>query len=313
MCGLAMFLFSGSRNANAFCRSTTCVGATCSRDAAGCVTDGKPLVWGRGGPLTFRLHSKGTASLHVEEARAAIRAAFYRWSDVVCSDGRRTSLRFVEGELTDVDKPLDRRAPRPPPFGVYFRDNGWPHADRDSAYAVTNVDFGMETGTIHYADIELNSALKRFVTDASARTSDGLRTSNDLRLVDEGVDLQTVVLHEVGHFIGLAHSSEPRSIMVSGLCDGGDRCVRDVVSARRLGDDDRAAVCALFPPDARSDESGRASAPDDPSSVGCAFSGATSSVRGLPAGGAAAVAFGLCAFVRRRRRARADVRGARSA
>ena len=72
------------------------------------------------------------------------------------------------------------------------------------------------------------------------------------RDLGEGIDLQTAITHEVGHFIGLAHSREPNSIMAAGLCDSGDRCARDRVSSRRLGADDIAAVCALYPAAAES-------------------------------------------------------------
>ena len=98
------------------------------------------------------------------------------------------------------------------------------------------------------------------------------------RGVGEGIDLQTVVTHEVGHFIGLAHGREPNTIMAAHLCDSGDRCARDRVSSRRLAVDDIAAVCALYPPDAEP------SAPARPSTAGasCAVHARGALPRGLP-------------------------------
>ena len=94
------------------------------------------------------------------------------------------------------------------------------------------------------------------------------------RDVGEGIDLQTVVTHEVGHFIGLAHGEEPNTIMAARLCDSGDRCARDRVSSRRLATDDLAAVCALYPPGGE----GAAHAPP-PTTASCAVRAAGQSHR----------------------------------
>ncbi len=245
--GIAMVVWLVSPPADAFCRSTSCkVG--CSVDENGCPSTGKPLVWARPMPLTFRFQARGTALLINEEARAAVRAAFFRWADVVCERGR-TSLRFVEGEDLVEDKPLTESGDAVQsvtPFGIYFRDNGWPHPARigDGALALTTILFGTESAKIEYADIEINTGGRLLAISELA----------------EGDDLQTVVTHEVGHYLGLAHSRATNSIMNASLCASGDRCQRDKLAARRLADDDRAAVCAVFPPGARfaadSDESG---------------------------------------------------------
>jgi hypothetical protein len=251
--GVLVGVLALTSRAGAFCRTTTCNVATtdCRPDENGCATVGKPLVWGRPMPLAFRFHARGTALLVNEEARAAVRDAFFRWTDVVCPTGR-TSLRFIEGEELDVDKPLspDGEAKESlSPFGIYFRDGGWPHPQRngDGALALTTLSAGADSGRITYADIEINSGERPLSTTESGA----------------GIDLQTIVIHEVGHYIGLAHSRVPNAIMNAGLCETGDRCTRDKVAARRLGDDDRAAVCALYPPGAPP--------PSSEDSGGCSF------------------------------------------
>jgi MYXO-CTERM domain-containing protein len=268
-------------SARGFCRTTTCRPGpdACPTDDAGCVTTGTPLSW-RATPLVFRFHQRGSALLIDEEARAAVRAAFYRWTDTVC-DGGRTSLRFVEGEEIALDKPLVD-GPRGEAFGIYFRDLGWPHpgSGEDSQLALTTLDFGLATGVVSYADIEVNTTDMRFAT-------------ND---TDPGVDLQTVMTHEVGHFIGLSHSAVDKSIMAANLCESGDRCARDRVSSRRIGDDDKAAVCALYPPGAPPAEAAPATSPH-PQAPSCAASGGDG-------GGAAPFAIGVFFAFALRRRAR---------
>ncbi len=226
-----------SPDANAFCRTRVCKGGPCPLDENGCPTSGVFAVWAEPMPLTFRFHARGTALLVNEEARAAVRAAFFRWTDVQC-DGRRTSLRFVEGEEIFDEKPLtvDGKATNSvSPFGIFFRDTGWPHGaeNGDGVVALTTLIAGVSTGRITYADIEINSGGQGFAL--SETTS--------------GIDLQTAMTHEVGHYIGLAHSLLNNSIMSADLCGQADRCSREKVASRRLADDDRAAVCALYPPD----------------------------------------------------------------
>lgn len=95
------------------------------------------------------------------------------------------------------------------------------------------MDFVRDKGWFLYADIEINTGSSKFTT-----TDDGT-----------GNDLQAVITHEVGHYIGLDHSKVVDSIMVSNYCqDPEARCGKGVVAARRLANDDIDAVCTLYPP-----------------------------------------------------------------
>jgi hypothetical protein len=210
-----------------------------------------------------------------EEARAAVRAAFHRWSDTVCPDGRRTSLRFVEGEDILVDKPLQPNVEAAEPYGIFFRDLGWPYDDVDSTLAKANTVFEKRTGRVLYADIEVNTT-RRFAVEETS----------------EDVDLQAVMTHEVGHYIGLAHSRVPQSIMAESYCSLDDRCEKGKVAARRLSPDDIEAVCTLYPPD------GVEPFEEESSPVSC-----TASRRSFVAesGLGAAIVLGLVAVLRRRR------------
>src|SRR5262252_4327068 len=74
------------RSASAWCQLTTCkdtAEAKCPRDEFNCQTTGTPLRW-RKLPIHFRFSRLAPALLLREEARASIRAAFYRWSDTLC-------------------------------------------------------------------------------------------------------------------------------------------------------------------------------------------------------------------------------------
>jgi hypothetical protein len=219
--------------AGAFCRTTTCdpnAGDTCRKNENGCVRDGVVLKW-KTSPITYRFHRGGSEKLDNDKAREAIRRAFDAWENVTCTNGRRTSLRFQEGSEFNADKPLNNKQ-APQNFGIYFRDTEWPHDDAEESLALTNQVYGKVTGTIDYADIEINTAVETFSLADS----------------QPGIDLQAVLTHEVGHYIGLAHSNDPTSIMVARYCQNQDRCGEGIDRKRELSEDDIIAVCAAFEP-----------------------------------------------------------------
>jgi Matrixin len=265
--------------AAAYCRTTTCDPSdpSCVYDNLGCPRTGAPLVW-RTLPITYRFSASGSKRLDDTQARDAIRAAFDTWQSVSC-EGGQTALRFEEGSDIETDKPLGVVKAQAP-FGIYYRDDQWTHDNANESYALTNQTFGVVDGLIDYADIELNTFGADFTTSDT----------------DEGIDLQAVVTHEVGHYIGLAHSQVPDSIMVASYCQANsNRCSGSIDQLRSLAQDDISAVCAMYPP------KGIAGVAYTPPSSGCATSARAPSGAGFA--GLAAVGGLALAFAARRRRA----------
>lgn len=224
-------MLSTAREAAAFCRTTTCDASSeeCRKNKNGCVRDGVPVVWDKL-PITYRFSKKGSKKFDDNDAlRDAVRNAFKKWEKVECRDGR-TSVRFTEGSDVSSDKPLNKKEASTP-FGIYFRDSEWPHSDGDESLALTNQIYGERSGTIDYADIEVNTANNEFSLEGA-----------------DGIDFESVMIHEAGHYLGLAHSNVESSIMVARYCENADRCNGDVDSLRELSDDDKDAVCAVYPP-----------------------------------------------------------------
>lgn len=248
----------GARSAQAYCRSTTCdpKTETCTKDENGCPRVGAPLSW-RELPLVYRFHAGGSDKIDRRAGRDAVRAAFDTWSSVACG-AKRTSLRFQEGTDIPGSNPLASDGPAAVPFGIYFRDTVWPYNDAEESLALTNQTFGKVNGYIDYSDIEVNTSARDFASsdaDAPGR-----------------IDLQAVITHEVGHYIGLAHSTIPTSIMVASYCASGDRCGSSIEDARALDADDIAAVCAMYPPSGISGV-----AYEDPAAKGCSTTSGSSS------------------------------------
>lgn len=175
-----------------------------------------------------------------QELRDATRRAFARWADVPCTD---LVLREDERSANVVRVVLGRWTGRP------------------GQAALTHVRFDSLRGDIRTAIVDLNLVHHTFAAEACEPGA---------------LDLELVLTHEVGHFIGLAHPCEypdedtimePEgdtdhepcpvescSALVSSrggvpstvLWPHVSTCA-DLPPVRELGGDDVAAVCSIYP------------------------------------------------------------------
>jgi hypothetical protein len=218
---LGAALLLGAAPASAFCRSTTCTG-DCPRDDDGCKTTGHPLAW-PGVCVGFSLQKDGTANLPLDQVRPVIEQAVATWADLDCGAGT-TSIAF--SELDDVSCHATEYNPSGANANIIlFQDDQWRYHGEFDTLAKTTVTFDPDTGDILDADIEVNFAYNEF-------------TVGDGHVV---YDLQSVVTHEFGHFLGLDHTPDLSATMYSGYDEGS-------TELRSLEADDVAALCAVYPP-----------------------------------------------------------------
>lgn len=273
--------------AAAFCRSTTCKG-DCPADADGCPSTGKPLSWA-GGCVGFSFQKDLTTKLPAADVKAAVRRSFQSWTGVPCPGGGQASIAFSEAQ--DVTCALSTYADKGPNVNVVlFRDYDFPYRGIDNTLAKTTVTFEATTGEILDADIEVNAAF------------------NEVTTVDTKVvyDLESIMTHEIGHFLGIAHTQVAAATM-NGAYDVGS------TTFRSLDPDDIAAACAIYPPGRKAtcDPTPRGGLAvtcdakvEEPESSGCAIAsgepggqGKLDGARALPA-----VLLGLLVAARRSRR-----------
>jgi hypothetical protein len=144
------------------------------------------------------------------EAAAELEVALRTWPRASCTswrarlDGERAAVATDDGVNV-----------------VLFHDDAWPPELIPGAVAQTviHTDAG---GRYRDADIHLNGKDFRFSLDGRAGT----------------LDLRSILVHEIGHALGLGHSDNPRATMFatgSGL------------RWRSLEKDDVDGVCALYP------------------------------------------------------------------
>ncbi len=224
---LVAALLLTSHEAQAFCRSSTCRGADCERDENNCPVLGDgiyPLYWPTS-CVGYSLQQKLTEKLDPEKVRAIIQKSFDAWTNVKCPGGGTSLLSFRQFDDTPCN--VSKYVKDGPNINVIlFQDDDFPYRDEDNTLGKTTVTYDKNTGAILDADIEINSAFNEV-------------TVSDKRVV---YDLESIMTHELGHFIGLAHSTVDGSTMFYAYNPG-------ETSLRDLSDDDIAAVCTVYPPD----------------------------------------------------------------
>jgi len=234
----ATVYFGRTANAWAYCRTTTCDREQAPPDCVssrinGCSTQGVPIAW----PSTCVSASvsaygsdngRGT-TITADTMRSLVHNAFQKWTTVACQQGGSPNFvvdMFPDVACTDSSGEASYKVSGPN-FNLWiFRDHDWPHDNvGENAIALTSTLFDSNTGEIYDSDVDLNSL------------------DNDFAVGDdpEKMDLQSVIQHESGHFLGLAHSALSDATMWPEISIG-------QTSLRILSQDDRDAICAAYPP-----------------------------------------------------------------
>ncbi len=221
--------FSAASPAQAFCRTMT---SRVRAQEGECPMYGVALSWRNlcTGYALYRANlPMGLTMPDLDRITASSTGA---WGRVACDDNGREPqyYRIVPNGTTSNPTGYN-------PFGsnsntVAFRPKWEDDAlHRPGTIAITVVTFDSLTGEIFDADIELNSR-------AGANPGGFVFASGRVPEPDE-CDLQTILTHEFGHFLGLAHSDISRAVMypTAGLGE-----IRS-----DLNSDDSAGVCAIYP------------------------------------------------------------------
>lgn len=213
------------RAAFAYCRATTCeTEGACSGDVdeSGCSIDGIRLR-PRAPCFSFSVGELGSSKRAIDATRfeELVSDAFSTWTDTRCSGTETEGLLAVKFPRAHCrESGFAANGPNQNLF--LLRDEDWPYPMAATALAVTFLTVDTETGVILDFDVDFNTQRYPFTLDGAP----------------SGVDLATVVLHELGHVFGLGHSPVTTAVMHEGYQLGG--AVR-----RELDADDRAGYCAV--------------------------------------------------------------------
>lgn len=221
---LALFaVLLAAPRALAYCRATTCEPGGVECDPPTPEDCGEPLRWERT-CVGLSMQEDGSKRIPFDEARAALKAAMKTWETADCGDGTTPGLRLRDLGPVACDE-VEYNGSAGNANIVMFRDSRWPHPNGPHNIALTTVTYDTKSGAVYDADIEINTAQYDLTT--TDVTSD--------------YDLQSIFTHEIGHLLGFAHSQDDDATMFSVYTAG-------TTAFRTLSDDDRAAMCKVYPP-----------------------------------------------------------------
>ncbi|MGH7268976.1 MAG: matrixin family metalloprotease [Polyangiaceae bacterium] len=229
--GVAMS-FATASSARAFCRSTT-VPAPPGYDpsASGCWTEGRPLAWLWNEHISYSLASAASREVDLADATRIADLAFDSWNHAPCAGGPPNVVAVDDGPIDPTtvaaecrSVPCDPGAPGPVHL-IVFRDGDWMAQDPTDTLALTTVTYATDSGIVFGAEIEINSHDHRLTTAEPPPPGT--------------IDLRTILTHEAGHFLGLAHATDVRSVMYAYYNP----------DSFKLTADDIAGICAIYPPD----------------------------------------------------------------
>ena len=218
-------------NAHAYCRTTTSpLPPDFQPSAETCWTQGLPLWW-RNACVGYSIQHDASRQVSYDDAARAIALAFSKWTSTTCplAENGASRVSIDVRDLGPVDCSLVQyNSDQPNQHVIVFRDDNWPHNDANNTLALTTVVFDPGTGEIYDADMEINTAqVKVALTDP---------------VPPDGYDFASIVTHETGHFLGMAHSGDERATMFAHYNQGS-------TLMRNLTSDDISGICSAYPPD----------------------------------------------------------------
>lgn len=218
------------RGVAAFCRTTTVsVAPDFQPTPTKCWDRGVPLFW-RNSCVGYNVQRDASRQVAFEDAANGISRAFTKWTGSACpTDGTRRSRVSIDvRDMGPVDCGENHYVSGGPNQNVIvFRDYKWPHNDNSNTLALTTVTYNPDTGEIYDADMEVNTFDQR------------------VTLIDpvpaDGYDFQSIMTHETGHFLGLAHSGDSKATMFASYVPG-------ATAMRNLTGDDIDGICTVYRP-----------------------------------------------------------------
>ncbi|HEY1958911.1 MAG TPA: matrixin family metalloprotease [Polyangiaceae bacterium] len=220
---IVFVVLAWASTAGAFCRETT-VPIDPTFPSGKCWDQGLPVWWARS-CVGYAVQQDASTQVSAGQVQQIMDTAFSKWSGAACSTGGAPSITVdFLGDVACHTVEYNQSAGNA--NVIMFDDDKWPYPASASAdtLALTHITYNTDTGELYDADIEVNTAQNKFSLDGTGTTP----------------DLQAVLTHETGHFLGLAHSPDPTATMYAKYVG---------TSMRSLAPDDVDGICTIYAPD----------------------------------------------------------------
>lgn len=221
---VGLVVVASATTAHAFCRETT-VPIDPTFAGTKCWDQGLPVYWAR--PcISYSVQEDASSQVTADQTKQTLDTAFAAWSSATCTTATGSPSIAVQflGDVACHTVQYNQSAGNA--NIVMFDDGKWPYSASGDAdtLALTHVTYNLDTGELYDADIEINTAQNKFSLDGTGTDP----------------DLLAVLTHEAGHFLGLAHSTDPNATMYAHYVG---------TSMRTLAPDDVDAICSVYAPD----------------------------------------------------------------
>jgi Matrixin len=226
--------------ARAWCQLTSCRRSPTAAEP--CVmADGEkcfPLAW-RQRCTEISLSHLESSTMSLEDVRGVFRSAFDQWEAVTCNGvpvGVHAEVLEEQNDCTEASHQLDYSNVN----SIMFVSEGWETERMHDplAFAITLVWNDRRTGDILDADMEINEARGPYGICPDAPEDSCPTRGNGTALT---VDLPNVITHELGHYLGLAHTPDARLATMWAAADDTE------THKRTLETDDQEGLCAVYP------------------------------------------------------------------
>lgn len=219
----ALAITTWTATGSAFCRTTTVRPPPEAEGALECWNQGLPL-YHPAMCLPYRLQNRESNVIPRAVLSDRLARAFATWTapNPKCTPG------ISAIELAGVD---DQEI-----VGYNTGERGrnvvgvaptWKYQGGSETLALATLTFNADSGEVFDVDLEVNGTIPWSFSETPPT-------------VEGQHDLQTVLTHEVGHVLGIAHASDPTATMFNFYTPG-------TTELRTLEADDQNAVCAIYP------------------------------------------------------------------
>lgn len=232
--GVLVAGLAASSSARAWCQSCTVAPAIdasnpCVQSCECDLGNGQQLIAWNQRCISYSLHQAGSADISRADYERITADSFAEWTDARC--GASSTGIEVEQTEEDAQGSTAEFAAEGGNVNVVAFIRDWDERGYlPSAYAVTTTWFGVRSGEIFDADILLNEEYWSW----AECPNEGC---------DDDVDLKNTLVHEIGHFLGLAHSGEGTEESTMWSCAPPGQVIK-----RDLDADDIEGLCSIYSP-----------------------------------------------------------------